>query len=509
MDASVRSVIEALRVSGQPNVSHADRVVAEQHCTSLYDHPSACEIAHRLVTHDGSQLDAALLERVQFFGHTLFREAISRQWQRWTPEQRASVKAVLLSYPTQLPADRLRSPIVRQKCAVALAEVARREWPQCWQELMPSLLNAGRTSAAHASIVMGVIRELAQECSDESTRGLPQRRRLEIVSGLQQACNDIFNTIGGYLTSLGQEGGEALLRAALEVFRDLSQVVSVSRLVELQVDEFLSSNLGKSDACRKTALQTFSTLASEVGRRKNKNRPANDMGLEHLNRLTIKIAGLAHAALPPPPPAPYTAEMHEVAMQVAYIVSEFLETSGDVLLQRLPAHTIAVLWRHGVVRLMRHPSMDLVAAVLHGAAMFIKQLGPRAQLPDWFLAEEFSSLLLVRIFRLGDPSLLAPMKELLGSEGLRAIDAVATDLTSTATGAGSDVPLRVDAHGISWTERVAQQVESEEMDTETDEGATSNVSIGAVFVDKYGKIKNACGHALRSTAALSQEICGK
>ncbi|CEM33867.1 unnamed protein product [Vitrella brassicaformis CCMP3155] len=70
-----------------------------------------------------------------------------------------------------------------------------------------------------------------------------------------------------------------------------------------------------------------------------------------------------------------------------------------------------------------------------------------------------------------------------------------------------DVLLRVDAHGISWTERVAQQVESEEMDTETDKVATSIVSIGAVFVDKYGRIKNACGHALRSTAALAQDIC--
>ncbi|CEM33868.1 unnamed protein product [Vitrella brassicaformis CCMP3155] len=61
-------------------------------------------MAHRLVTHDGSQLDGALVERLQFIGHTLFREAISRQWQGWTPEQRASVKAVLLSYccPTPL-----------------------------------------------------------------------------------------------------------------------------------------------------------------------------------------------------------------------------------------------------------------------------------------------------------------------------------------------------------------------------------------------------------------------
>ncbi|CEM34993.1 unnamed protein product [Vitrella brassicaformis CCMP3155] len=274
-------------------------LVAQQRSTFIYDHSSACEVGHRLVTHDSSQLDGALVERVHFFGYTLFREASSRQWQRWIPKQRASVKAVLLSYPSQLPADCLRSPTVQQQCAVALSEVARREWPQCWQELMPNLLNAGRTNAAHAIIVIAVIRELAQECSNESTRGLPQRWRLEI------------------------EGGEALLRAASEIFRDLSQVVSVSRLVELQVDEFLSSNLSKSDACRK---------------------------------------------------------MNEVAMQVAYILSEFLETSGEVLLQRLPADTIAVLWRHGVVRLMRNASMDLVAAVLRGAAMCTKQLGLWAKL---------------------------------------------------------------------------------------------------------------------------------
>ncbi|CEM34940.1 unnamed protein product [Vitrella brassicaformis CCMP3155] len=91
--------------------------VAQQRSTFLYDHSSACEIGQRLVTHDGSQLDGALVERLQFFG-----EAISRQWQRWTPEQRASVKAVLLSYPTRLPADCLPSPTVQQQCAVALLQ---------------------------------------------------------------------------------------------------------------------------------------------------------------------------------------------------------------------------------------------------------------------------------------------------------------------------------------------------------------------------------------------------
>ncbi|CEL91612.1 unnamed protein product [Vitrella brassicaformis CCMP3155] len=192
--------------------THALPLVAEQRSTSIYDHPSACEIAQRLVTHDGSQLDAALVERLQFIGHTLFREGISRQWQRWTPEQRASVKAVLLFYPTHLPADRLRSPIVRQQCA------------------------AGQL--------------------------------------------------------------------------DLHQYIRARHT----------------------------------------------------------------------PDAPYTAEMNEVAMQVAYILSEFLETSGDVLLQRLPVDTIAVLWRHGVVRLMRNASMDLVAAVLRGAAMCTRQLGPWAKL---------------------------------------------------------------------------------------------------------------------------------
>ncbi|CEL91613.1 unnamed protein product [Vitrella brassicaformis CCMP3155] len=91
--------------------THALPLVAQQRSTFIYDHSSACEIAQRLVTHDGSQLDGALAQRVQFIGHTLFREAISRQWQGWTPEQRASVKGVLLSYPTHLPADRLRSPV--------------------------------------------------------------------------------------------------------------------------------------------------------------------------------------------------------------------------------------------------------------------------------------------------------------------------------------------------------------------------------------------------------------
>ncbi|CEM18321.1 unnamed protein product [Vitrella brassicaformis CCMP3155] len=250
MDDIARSVIEALRVSGQPNVSHADRVAAEQQCTALYEHPNACGIADRLVTHDGWQLDAVLVHQVRCFGYTLFREAIRKQWQKWITEQKNTreLKEKLLSY-LQLPAGHFTSPSVQQACASALSEVALREFPQGWPEMLPSLLRAGRTSAAHASIVLRVIRELAQ-----------QRNRLqEIVSGLSQAHDDIVTTIEEYLSSHGQ----AVLMLGREVIRDVS--VAGSKSDGNSAGQQLPSAASR-PAFAERAIQSFTAAVEDAGR---------------------------------------------------------------------------------------------------------------------------------------------------------------------------------------------------------------------------------------------------
>jgi hypothetical protein len=75
---------------------------------------------------------------------------------------------------------------VRSKCAEAVVELARSDWPQAWPELQEALLSCSQLGPGPACLALGVWCQLADLVAEDA-KDLPLNRKRELSAALLAA----------------------------------------------------------------------------------------------------------------------------------------------------------------------------------------------------------------------------------------------------------------------------------------------------------------------------------
>lgn len=134
---------------------------------------------------------------------------------------------------------------IKTKLASILVELAKRSWPQQWPNFLNALEKAAAKSITRAELVLSVLRELTEDCTNSDfNASLSTERRSDIMQGLRGSLEDLLQMIfrllesahAGARDAVGQgnvavlDSNLALAKAglgALELLADLAPVQSL------------------------------------------------------------------------------------------------------------------------------------------------------------------------------------------------------------------------------------------------------------------------------------------
>eukprot|EP00040_Diaphanoeca_grandis_P029148 m.169906 g.169906 ORF g.169906 m.169906 type:complete len:1224 (-) comp31595_c0_seq1:50-3721(-) len=180
----------------------------------------------------------------QHFGLQLMEHVVKHRWNGCSDEHKSQIKNGLLQLIEQVG----NSPVnpkqgfLRKKIAAVVAEIALREWPQRWPDLLPLLSHLSTEAIlqittpqssptvlkGHLSIVLSVFHILSEEINDFALN-LDKSRKSDLTKGLQESIEMIVPFLAKVMDGLGviiQQRPESVAGAD-EILKELLQCLTV------------------------------------------------------------------------------------------------------------------------------------------------------------------------------------------------------------------------------------------------------------------------------------------
>jgi len=169
---------------------------------------------------------------------------------------------------------------LRSKAVDLLVEIAKREWPQKWPQLLPTLDElVARDTPLGAEMALRVMRDLAEDCTNSDFNAeIPSRRRSEILQEVKRCLDAILNMCFRCLQHAfaetkktdGVDAALCLAASTLSTLDVLAELAPLQSLIEknlvLAVGEFLKPINVASTQVRVKAWQCLASFS-----RKNTN----------------------------------------------------------------------------------------------------------------------------------------------------------------------------------------------------------------------------------------------
>eukprot|EP00045_Choanoeca_perplexa_P017050 m.240083 g.240083 ORF g.240083 m.240083 type:complete len:1168 (+) comp17435_c0_seq1:56-3559(+) len=186
-------LIRACRLSMDPTTDPTTRQQAYEYCESFKaSSPDCPAVGLELALLQKGEVEGSISE-LRYFGLQLLDHCIQHRWNEYGQEQREEMKQTLCG---RLLIEGVRllgldPTYIYSKMAAVVAQMAKREWPQRWPNLIPDLLNIALINITIGYIVVSFLKTLAEDviALDSLLEG---RRRKELNQGLTASLDLIL-----------------------------------------------------------------------------------------------------------------------------------------------------------------------------------------------------------------------------------------------------------------------------------------------------------------------------
>jgi len=140
-------VLLAVQVSHSPLASAAERQAAYAFCEEFKSRSDCALYAVALYRNPGGDDSMELHTRQHFALHVLEHYVLTR-WTNLPLEEQQSMRAKLVELLLRSDPGQDEPVFVREKKVALLAQMAKRQFPQRWPELLPELLQVWQTGSS-------------------------------------------------------------------------------------------------------------------------------------------------------------------------------------------------------------------------------------------------------------------------------------------------------------------------------------------------------------------------
>eukprot|EP00741_Cyanophora_paradoxa_P001924 tig00000523_g1863.t1 len=198
-------------------------------------------------------------EHVRHFGLHALEHVVKRHWNSFPEQYKTEFKAMCLNLLSSgTGAIDKEKQFIKEKASKLTTEVALREWPQRWPDLVDSLVAIANSGERQAEMVFLVLRSLPEEVIALSD-SLPEGRRNELMQGFHAVLEKLFpffyrvleSSFQGYRGaapgSRERSAGVALMRAVLSCLLSYLDWIPVSHIFTNNFTAVFCSLMGEPD----------------------------------------------------------------------------------------------------------------------------------------------------------------------------------------------------------------------------------------------------------------------
>ncbi|OQR92763.1 exportin-5-like protein [Achlya hypogyna] len=224
MDEHVyEQLLRAVDVSHAPDSAQADRAAAYAFCESFQSRPDCVSYAFYLLQSGGHGAHH------RHFALHVVETWLRVHWKSVPFEDTVMYRSTLLDIAGRhVAAD--EPSFLKEKLVKVLADIAKRQFPQRWPDLLEQLLQLWCVGPVQAEIVMLLFRSIAEDCVSSSFNStIPPTRRKDILQGLNACFPTLFPLVYQQLevqySALQDPAGDhkpanAVLLAALQMVKE-------------------------------------------------------------------------------------------------------------------------------------------------------------------------------------------------------------------------------------------------------------------------------------------------
>jgi exportin-5 len=167
-------------------------------------------------------------------GLNILEHCVKTRWNTYSAANKQRLKQLALE---RLLVDTLpietEPGFIQQKLGSLVAEMIKREWPQQWPTLVPSLIQLSRVDQTRCTLVLIVFQVLIEDVL-EFNESLPLERRRELRMAIVACLPTLLPALESFLASgsTAAPGVTSVLLAGLKVLAALIPQIPVSSLLE-------------------------------------------------------------------------------------------------------------------------------------------------------------------------------------------------------------------------------------------------------------------------------------
>ncbi|OWZ21752.1 Exportin [Phytophthora megakarya] len=239
-----QQVLLAVQVSHSPLASPSDRQAAYAFCEQFKSRSDCALYAAALYRNPGGGDAMELHTRQHFALHVLEHHVLTR-WDSLPAEEQQKMRVELVELLLREAQSEDEPVFVREKKVALLAQIAKRQFPQRWPELLPELLQVWQTGESQVELVLLILRSLAEDCVSSSfNTSIPPARRKDILQGLNVCLPQLFPVVYHELekqyavykaqtaTPVQKNKSQRLIHAALDMLKEFLEWMPLERPVD-------------------------------------------------------------------------------------------------------------------------------------------------------------------------------------------------------------------------------------------------------------------------------------
>lgn len=189
-DQELVQIFTALDVALNPDSTPVERASAQKLCEDVKNCPNSDSIGFALVMKQNAPMN------VKHFGLQLIMGYIRQRWGSLSTEAQMQTKNNIITLLERCNPDEVC--YVKDGIAHALAEVAKRVWPQGWPSMVPDLLEKAKLGATQVELVELVFLRIAEDVAVLQNISASHRSQ-DIRQGLSLVMKEILSFFGDVL----------------------------------------------------------------------------------------------------------------------------------------------------------------------------------------------------------------------------------------------------------------------------------------------------------------------
>ncbi|CAI5711914.1 unnamed protein product [Peronospora destructor] len=237
-----QQILLAVQASHSPVTSLSERQAAYAFCEEFKNRPD-CALYAVALYRNLSGRDVLELQTCQHFALHVLEHHVLTCWDMLPLEEQHKMRMELMELLLRATSTLDEPLFLREKKVALLAQIAKRQFPQRWPELLPELLQVWQSgNSRQVELVLLILRSLTEDCVSSSfNTSIPPARRKDILQGLNVCLPELFPVVYQELekqyaiykshttTEAQKNSSQRLIYAALDMLKEFLEWIPLEQ----------------------------------------------------------------------------------------------------------------------------------------------------------------------------------------------------------------------------------------------------------------------------------------